>query len=354
MIKLFSPYTTAEMAKAVEQVLYSGQLAQGRKVDEFEEKFAELFKVAYPVSLNSGTAALEMAYELLDLKKGDKVITTPLTCAATNLPLLKRGCEIIWCDIDPETLCLNQYDLWSKLTEDVKAVVQVHLGGIQSDCTTLHDVPLVSDACQALGVFVGDYTCCSFQAIKHITTGDGGMLVVPNEKQYKLAKLLRWFGIDRERKVEESWESYRTRMMCFDIEVLGSKRHMNDIEAAMGLIGLELYEKVLLYRKKLFYLYKRELSNLFDLKVVDGRINTCWLATIIVEARDSLAKKLYEAGVETNVVQVRNDIYKVFGGKKADLPVMNDLEDKYLSLPLGMHVTEEQVNYICSVIKGGW
>lgn len=354
MIKLFSPYVTGDVSRIVEEVLYSGQLAQGRRVDIFEQKFSDLFKVDFPVSLNSGTSALELAYELLDLKPGDEVITTPLTCVATNIPLLRRGCKIVWADINEDTLCIDKYDVWSRITERTKAVVQVHLGGIDAGCDTLYEVPLISDACQALGIFTGDYTCCSFQAIKHITTGDGGMLVVKKEMDYKKAKLLRWFGIDRSKAIDNSWESYRTRMMCFDIELPGTKRHMNNIAAAMGIAGLNHYSDVIKYRKKLFEMYANRLSGLDGLKIVKGEKNMYWLITVLVERRDNFAKLLFDRGIETNVVQVRNDIYKIFGGKKADLPVMNNVEDKYISLPLGMHITEEQVEFICSTIKGGW
>jgi dTDP-4-amino-4,6-dideoxygalactose transaminase len=227
------------------------------------------------------------------------------------------------------------------------------LGGIQAEVKNA-GVPIISDACQALGIFTGDYTCCSFQAIKHITTGDGGMIVVNNEDAYHAAKLLRWFGIDREKKIENNWQAYTQRAMTFDIELPGAKRQMTDIAAAMGLAGLKYYEKVLSYRKKLFDLYKRELEGFRGIKILDGEKNVYWLLTILVDRRDDFAKKMFDADIDTNVVQVRNDIYKIFGGERADLPILDSLEGKYLSLPLGMHVTEEDVLYICGVIKKGW
>jgi dTDP-4-amino-4,6-dideoxygalactose transaminase len=90
------------------------------------------------------------------------------------------------------------------------------------------------------------------------------------------------------------------------------------------------------------------------IRLIDGPVNTFWLATVIVEERDSFAKLMFENGVDTNVVQVRNDIYKAFGGKREDLPVMNAIEHSYLSLPIGMHVSEDDVNYICDLIRKGW
>jgi perosamine synthetase len=361
MIRLFCPYIPNEAVKYFESVIASGNVAQGPQVDEFEKMFSEKFSRSFCVSMNSGTSALETAYEMLDLKPGDDVITTPLTCSATNIPLLRRGVRIVWADVDRDTLCISDEDIRRKITPFTKAIVQVHLGGIQArlDSAPFYresgdSIPVVSDACQALGVFSGDYTCCSFQAIKHITTGDGGMLVVPTQEEYKKAKLIRWFGIDRERMVEPGWQSYKTRMMSFDIEVPGCKRQMNDIAASLGIVGLNNYDYVMSYRRNLFNMYKSLLKDVPGLKVVDGPVNSCWLCTMLVERRDDFAKMLFDAGVETNIVQVRNDTYKIFGGIRQDLPVMNEIEDKYISLPLHMKLTEDDVRYICDKIKRGW
>jgi dTDP-4-amino-4,6-dideoxygalactose transaminase len=353
MIKLFQPYVPNEAIEQVSKVLCSPCITQGSKVDLFEWEFASLFKVANPVSVNSGTSALEIAYDLIGLKKGDEVITTPLTCAATNIPLLHRKVKIVWADVLPDTLCIDPLDVRSKFTNKTKAVVQVHLGGVGADVGKVH-VPVVSDACQALGIFTGDYTCCSFQAIKHITTGDGGMLVVNDIEKYHKAKLMRWFGIDRGRQIPNEWQSYRTRMMNFDIEVLGGKKHMNDINATLGLVGLSYYNAILSRRQELFTLYRSKLQGVDGIKIVDGKINACWLFTLLVERRDDFAKMLFDANVETNVVNVRNDVYKIFGGKKADLPVLDSIYDKYICLPIGMHIKEEDVEYICDKIRKGW
>lgn len=341
------------MREAVNEVLHSRFIGQGPKVDEFEKEFSKKFSIPFVASMNSGTSSLETAYDLLNLGKGDEVISTPLTCTATNLPLIRRGVKIVWADILEKTLCIDPIDVRSKITEKTKAVIQVHLGGIKADCGSIH-VPVVSDAAQALGIFNGTYTACSFQAIKHITTGDGGMLAVPNELDRHTAKLLRWFGIDREKKIANNWKAYLERKMTFNIELAGTKRHMNDIAAAMGIVGLRHYDYVIGHRKKLFSIYKKRLKGLDGIQLVDGPENTYWLCTVLVDKRDEFAKALSEADIDTNTVQTRNDIYDVFGGERADLPVMNMVEEKYTSIPVGMNVSEDDVNYICDVIEKGW
>lgn len=353
MVKLFQPFVPSEAITEVAAVLKSPCITQGPLVNRFEEEFKKLFDVKHAVSVNSGTSALEIAYDLIGLKEGDEVITTPFTCAATNIPLLHRKVKIVWADILEDSLTIDPLDVRAKITGHTKAIIQVHLGGVRADVGRMH-IPVVSDACQALGIFSGDITCCSFQAIKHVTTGDGGMVVPGMEHEADTAKLLRWFGIDRDRVVEDNWMKYRTRMMCFDIDIPGYKRHMNDIAAAMGIAGLRFYQRNLNHRKAIFAIYKERLGKVDGIKVIDGRENVCWLATLLVEKRDAFARWLYCNEIETNLVQVRNDVYKVFGGEKAVLPALENIEDKYISIPIGPHVSLEDANEICNIIERGW
>lgn len=344
-ISLFNPYIPKEVIDEVVDTLNSRWIGQGPKVDKFEADFAKKFNQKYCVALSSGSAALETAYELVGIKPGDEVISTPLTCTATNIPLLRMGARIVWADIRKDTLCLDKEDVLRKITPKTKAIVNVHLGGIESDLGDM-PVPVISDAAQALGIFTGDYTCNSFQAIKHITTGDGGMLTVNNEEEYKKAKLMRWFGIDREKKKEKNWQAYQDREMTFDIEILGYKRQMTDIAAGMGIVGLKHYDEIIAHYKKLFNLYK----GLLKVPVIDAKNNVYWLCAVLLENRDEVAKILFDNGVETNLVQIRNDAFKIFGGR-VSLPNMDWVESRYLCLPLNMKITEENVYKISNLIN---
>jgi len=351
MIPLFYPYIPEEAIEGVVDTLKSRWIGQAHKVDEFEKRFEEYFNVSNSVFLNSGTSALETAYDLIGLSMGDEVITTPMTCSATNLPLLARGVKIVWADVEPN-MTISRNDVLRKLTDRTKAIVQIHLGGIKADVGEV-PVPVVSDACQGLGFFNGDYVCNSFQAIKHITTADGGMITCPDKQKAREARLLRWFGIDRQKKIEENWQCYKNRKMIFDIEILGYKRQPTDIAAAMGLAGLKKLDYVYAYRKKLFDIYKTRLKNIPDIKLIDSEDNVHWLCTVLVNNRDDFTKKMFEAGVDVNLVHLRNDNYRIFGGR-ADLPQLENIEKKYICLPLNMKVTTEDVEYICDKIKEGW
>ncbi len=353
MINLFEPYVSDGARKAVLHTLNTKWIGQGQQVEKFEKDFAGKFNVTYPLTQNSGTSALETAYDLLGITKGDEVITTPMTCTATNLPLLARGCKLVWADVT-KNLTIDPNDVVRKVTAKTKAIIQVHLGGINADVGKMPR-PVVSDAAQALGIFNGDFTCNSFQAIKHITTGDGGMITCNTGYEYHRAKLMRWFGIDREKKIKNNWQCYSKRKMTFDIEMIGYKRQMTDIAASMGIEGLNSYDYIMEHRKRIFNLYKELLKGIDGIKLIDGKDNKHWLVTVLVEDRDNFAKAMFNAGIDTNLVHIRNDLYKIFGGKRQDLPVLNRLESKYICLPIHMNVREDDVRYICGVIKTkGW
>jgi perosamine synthetase len=353
-IVMFYPYVTEKQRQAVDATLQSRFIGQGPRVDEFEKLFAERFRIPYCASVSSGSAALETACDILGLRSGDYVIATPLTCTATNIPLIRRGCKLLWADIDPNTLNMSQKSVDELLEKyDVKAVFNVHLGGIMSNIHT-KKTPIVDDAAQAIGVFRREaaFTCYSFQAIKQITTGDGGMFCSKFSTFHHQAKLLRWFGIDREKKQKNNWEAYRDREMVFDIELPGHKRQMNDIAASMGIAGLEDFDSAQKHRAKLFEVYKS--INTPGFALIDGAKNVHWLATVCVKNRDKFRKHLLSWNIECSTVQNRNDVYNIFGGVRQDLPVMNALENEYISIPLHTKMSIRDAEYIKEVILMGW
>ncbi len=327
-------------------------LGQGDKVKEFESEFGKKFGYKNCLGLNSGSAALELAYHLLDLKKGDEVIYPVLTCTASGIPLLRNNIKIVFADIKKDTFTIDPVDVEKKINKNTKAILAVTLGGLPIDnkiyeLSQQYNIPLIIDAAQSVGVpeTFGDYICYSFQAIKHFTTGDGGMLICKDDKDHERAKKLRWFGIDREAKIANDWQPYKKREMTMNIEEAGYKFHMNDISATIGLSGLKHSDEYLKHRKTIADIYTSKLR----CKTISGGAN--WLYGIMVDNRDHIASVLKDSGVETNMAHLRNDIFTVFGGTRKNLPNMNEVEDKYLYIPINTKVTKKDAEYISDIIN---
>lgn len=326
-------------------------LGQAHKVDEFEKEFGKKFGYKYCVSVNSGSAALELAYHLVGIGQDDEVIVTVLTCTATTVHLVRHGAKIIFADIK-EDLTIDPEDVARKITKKTKAIVAVTLGGIPVDKRIFalgkkHKIPVIVDCAQSVGAVnePGDYLCYSFQAIKHFTTGDGGMLVVRNKKEDRRARLLRWFGIDREKKIKANWKPYQKRHMTMDIEEPGYKFQMNDIAATLGLVGLANSDRYLKHRQAIADYYRANLQY----PTISG--GTDWIFGILVDDRDRIADQLERAGIETNMVHLRNDIFKPFGGKRWRLPMMNRLEPLYLYIPIHTNMTVKDAKYITTILN---
>jgi dTDP-4-amino-4,6-dideoxygalactose transaminase len=172
------------------------------------------------------------------------------------------------------------------------------------------------------------------------------MLVLNNEEEYKRAKLLRWFGIDREIKEKNNYQAWQRREMTFDVYEPGFKFQPTDIDACFGLAAIDDIDTIIQYRKTLAELYVNNLPS--QCKPICG--GTYWLMGILTDDRDNLAEYLTSHGVDNNLVHLRNDIYSVFGAQRLELPHMNHIEDKYLYLPLNTKVTSDDVLYICRLV----
>lgn len=360
-IVLFRPNVPKGALQRIAGVLESRWIGQGPRVEEFEREFERKFgHTTTAISCGSGTDALHLAYLLAGVKEGDEVLCPVFTCTATNLPALYIGARPIFVDVDPSSMNIDVTDLESKITNKTRAIVFVDYGGQPADLTALvelskrYSLPLIEDAAHALGATynekpigsIADYTIFSFQAIKHITTGDGGMLMVKDPSKVEEAKRLRWFGIDRSQKFNGIWEN--------DITEVGYKYQMNDISAAMGLAALEEFDDMILLRRELLSAYIENLSNVPELKIVGSPFNGlhgAWLITILVPDALKLRDYLFGFGIESGQVHFRNDRYTVFGGRNNNLPNMDMIENCYLVLPLHTHMSTDDVKRVCGAVK---
>jgi len=363
-IQLFYPNVSRAAKEAVQKVLYSRFIGQGPKVDEFEELwYQKISKPNKAIAVGSGTDALHLAYILAGIKEGDEVIAPIFTCTATNIPLLYQKAKIVFADVKKNNLNIDPVDVKHKINKWTKAIVCVDYGGLPADLDELKNIanyfgiPLIEDAAQAHGAMykgqmvgsIADFTCFSFQAIKIITTGDGGMLTIKDHELEQKAKRIRWFGIDREAKLQDRWQN--------DITELGYKYQMTDIAASMGIEGLKLLRKTWMYHSLLFSVYEEELKGIPGITFIgDDKDHTsaCWLATVLVRDREKLKAKLAKHGIESNQVHYRNDIYSIFGGRVNDCPNMDILESQYLVLPMHFGLNVEDITNICKIIRRGW
>ena len=366
-IVMFYPHVSELAKKSVMEVLDTRWIGQGPKVKLFEESFSKKFASKLPaIAVGSGTDALHLSYILAGLKSGDEVIAPVFTCTATNIPFLYMGIKILFADIDPDTMNIDINHVAQLMNKNVKAIICVHYGGLPCDMDELQNIadkwsiPIIEDAAHAVGAkykgsnigSISDFTMFSFQAIKHITTGDGGMLIVKNKELIDQAERVRWFGIDRNAKQAGIWEN--------DITEIGYKYQMTDIAAAMGIASLQEFDAVSSLRKRLFKVYSDELAGYDRVKIIgndfDDREHAAWLFTIIVDNRYKLQEKLRDNKIESNQVHFRNDRYSIFKDftEGKNFPNMDQIEDKYLVLPLHTMMNENDVRRVCSIIKSGW
>tara|TARA_B100000029_G_scaffold507494_1_gene592234 strand:- start:989 stop:2131 length:1143 start_codon:yes stop_codon:yes gene_type:complete len=366
-ISQFYPHIPKNSLKVLKKVFAGRWVGQGPLVDQVEKIFSTKFANGLPsVAVGSGTDALHLAYILSGIKKGDEIICPIFTCTATNIPLLYIGAKIKFADVNPATLNINIESVKKLITKKTKAIVFVNYGGLPCELNELNKIAkknkltLIQDAAQSLGATYqkkpitnyADFTIFSFQAIKQITSGDGGMLVLKNKNLAKKALRIRWFGIDRPKKQGGTWEN--------DIKEIGYKYQMTDLGASILLESIKEFKKIKTHRKNIFNTYLKNLSKNKKITIVNAKgdfEHAHWIFTIILDKKDFLQKKLRSRFIETNQVHFRNDKYSIFKKftKNKKFKHMDKIENKYLVLPMHtkMSVSDAQKisNLINSIIK---
>ena len=359
-IPLFKVFMPKSIMEPLEKVLFSGYIGQGPVVDEFERKLSSWFSNSNVLTLNNGTAALQLALRLANVGAGDEIISTAMTCSATNEPIMAMGAKIVWADIDPWTANIDPASVEKKITSKTKAILCVHWGGYPCDLKELnaiadkHGIKLIEDACHALGSTYNnkpigscsDFTCFSFQAIKHINTIDGGALVCKSKSDYERGELLRWYGIDRKAK--------RTDLRCeVDIVEYGYKFHMNDVTATIGIEQLKYLDEIIKkhsYNAGKYNTAFKDLKTVKILKHKDDRSSAYWLYTIRVKDRPNFMKYMRAKGVTVSQVHVRNDGYTMFKDFKTELPGVDEFTSEQVSIPVGWWLTEKDLTSIINAI----
>lgn len=366
MIPLFKTHTPHTIDQPLLETLHSGYITQGPKVEEFEGRLSDFFGTPNVVALNSGTSALTLAMRLAGIGPGDEVITTAMTCTATNLPVLSLGASIVFADCDPITGNINTESIEKLVTKKTKAILFVDWGGMPADLDQIvsiaraHNLKVIEDAAHAFGAeykgkkvgTIADFTCFSLQAIKHITTGDGGILTTKDSKDAERAKVLRWFGIDRSKAGLDS-------RIDQDIEEWGYKFHMNDLNATIGIVQMDSVESVLQAHRNNARYYEQNLDKYFVRNVdPEDRRSAWWLYTLVLPSkkdRDDFKKYANDNGVMANQVHKRNDeytVFKPFADRKLNGQTLDGLDyfaDRMICIPVHWGLSIEELGHVAGV-----
>jgi perosamine synthetase len=365
-IPIFKPYVNERAIELVAETLRSGWVGEGPRVKEFESKVGSLVGAAYPVSVNSGTSALHLALMVAGIQPGDEVITTAQTMLATTEVILMCGATPVYADVQYGTGNIDPADISHRITPRTRAILCVDWGGYPCDYDDIldigrkHGLMVIEDGAHALGATyrgkpVGSicpYTCFSFQAIKHLTTGDGGLVCLPTEEMYSQAIRLRWFGIDRFKRQpsilgEPIW----------NVTELGYKYQMNDVAASIGLGNLEDLDKILSKRHQVAAMYRQALKTVSGIQLFDkrdDRQSSNWLFSMHVERREDFCRAMLSRGVQTSVVHLRIDRNDICGGERNDLPQLARFTETHISLPQHPLLTDQDVNRIIESVCAGW
>lgn len=365
-MKFFHTHVSESSIQRATEALRSTFISEGKLVREFESRLASELGLSGPVALNSGTTALHLPLVMAGIGPGDEVILPAQTFIATGMVILAQGATPIFCDIDPETGNMCPKSLATKITPKTKAAFPVHWGGYPCELDEINavcaqaGVVVIEDAAHALGAeykgrpigSISRFTAFSFQAIKHVTTGDGGALCCLRAEDEEDARIRRWFAIDRA-NAQPSILGER----IYDADRAGYKYHLNDLAAAVGLGNLDSFGEIKARLRSIAATYRDRLegsAGLRFLKSENDRISGHWLFTLRADRRADFIRALAGRGVPASVVHLRIDRNSVFGGQREDLPGQDLFNREQVSLPIHFGLSDEDVENVVAAVQAGW
>ncbi|MHB9132028.1 MAG: DegT/DnrJ/EryC1/StrS family aminotransferase [Armatimonadota bacterium] len=389
MLPFSRPHIAEEEIAEVMQVLQSGWLASGPRVEAFEQKLGEYLTQLHAetapttdderplqvVALNSGTAALHLAVLGAGLGPGDEVITTPLTWPATSNVILMAGARPVFVDIDRHTLNMRPELIAHAVTERTRAIMPVHFAGLCCDMKALgeiadeYDLEIIEDAAHALGTTCDQGAagalslggCFSFHPSKPITTGEGGALVTRSEEVAERARLLRFHGVTRGARARAEGT------VEYEVEAVGFKYNMMDLQAAIGLHQLTKAEQLRAKREALATQYAQLLGDLdgdllflpptgppewrhawhlYVMKINPQRVNLNRPAFRAALRERNVATGLHYLTLHTQPVYQRE-----LGCRDEDFPEALWASERVVSLPLFADMTEDDVAYVAEMVR---
>ncbi|MGC2477015.1 MAG: UDP-4-amino-4,6-dideoxy-N-acetyl-beta-L-altrosamine transaminase [Candidatus Sulfotelmatobacter sp.] len=359
--------------QAVVEVLRSDWLTTGPKIAEFEEAFAAYVGATHAISFSSGTAALHAAAFTADLKAGDQAITTPLTFAATGNCILYQGATPVFADVSPDTLNLNPEKFAERITPKTRAVFPVDYAGHPADLTAIleiarkHGLIVIEDACHALGAenkgvrvgSIADMTVFSFHPVKHITTGEGGMVTTNNPHFAETLRRFRNHGISSDARQRHSAGQW-----YYEMVLLGFNYRLPDIVCALGLQQLKRLESNLARRRAVANRYTAVFRDMLGIvpPAVRSEVNPAWhlypirldLKTFVVDrAQIFRALRAENIGVNVHYIPVHWHPYyrERFGYKGGEFRVAEDAYAQLISLPMFHGMSNQDVEDVILAVR---
>lgn len=360
------PYIDEETIAAVGDVLRSGWITSGPKVQAFEKSLSEYFGGRPVRTFNSGTCTMEIALRIAGIGAGDEVITTPISWVATANVIIEVGATPVFVDIDPVTRNIDLDKVEAAITPATRAIIPVDLSGLPVDRDRLyaiaakHNLRVVEDAAQALGSLwkgkrigsFGDFVSFSFQANKNLTTTEGGCLVLNNEEEARLAEKYRLQGVTR------------TGFDGMDVDVLGGKFNMTDVAAVIGLHQLPQLADITARRHVLAQLYfdmfgadfekqsgvqlpQRDFTDtnwhMFEIVLPEGMLRAGFMSRM---------KEQYQIGCGVHYPPIHLfKMYRERGFKEGMFPVAESTGQRIVTLPLFPKMSEADVARVVQAVK---
>ena len=355
---------------AVIAVLQSDFITTGPKIPEFEKAVCDFTGAKFAIAVSSGTAALHCAMFAAGIKSGDEVIVTPMTFAASANAILYCGGTPVFADVIPETLLINPAEVEAKITSKTKAVVAVDYAGQPCDYDTLnnicrkHGIILISDACHSIGSeyrgrktgTLADITAFSFHPVKHITTGEGGMILTDNPDFAGKMRMFRGHGIStdyRQREEKGSW--------FYEMEYLGYNYRITDFQCALGISQLKKLPGWIIRRQELALEYDNAFKNnpaIVSIKKSPNVSHAYHLYVIKLEKadRNRTFTELRNNGIGVNVHYIPVHLHpyyrKTFGTGEGLCPVAEKAFGQIISLPMFPGLRDEELETVITKIKG--
>jgi len=366
MISVFGCSVGKEEKDIVNKVIDSQWLGLGSQVEEFEKQIKKKFSIDNFVMVDSGSNALFMAIKLLDLPLGSEIILPSFTWVSCAQAVLLAGCKPVFCDVDLTSMNVTKDLVQQKVTKSTSAIMIVHYAGLPVNMSKIQELgfPVIEDAAHAIyskykGLqcgAIGDVGIYSFDSVKNLTCAEGGGLVARESKMIERAKILRYCGIGKSGFQNASSVGENKRWWEYNITEPFIKMLPNNVSASIGLGQLKKIDSLQRIRQNIWKTYNNELKALnqlilpVDVTENDSR-HSYFTYCIRVKERDELAKFLFDNNVYTTLRYHPLHMNALY--RQEDIKLINSeiLNEEALSLPIHPRLNDEDILYICELIK---